>query len=194
MTDAVKLVIIAASTGGPKIVLDVLSAIPRGIPSAIIVIQHMLPRFIGSFAKRLEKGSHLPVLVGSNGMRLSKETIILAPGGKHLILMPDTDGVVIDFDESGPRAGVMPSADVTMISAAPLFRENLLGVILSGMGRDGVEGFAAIKREGGSTVVEDEASSAIYGMPGRALTQGLADKVLTPPEVAQEIINFSSRV
>jgi two-component system, chemotaxis family, protein-glutamate methylesterase/glutaminase len=193
MADAVKLVIIAASTGGPKILLDILSAIPQGIPSAIIVIQHMLPRFIGAFAKRLEKGSPLPVLVGSRGMRLSKETIIIAPGGKHLILVPDIDGVVVDFDESGPRAGVMPSADVTMISAAPLFRENLLGVILSGMGRDGVEGFAAIKSEGGSTAVEDEESSAIYGMPGRALMKGLADKVLTPPEVALEIINFSSR-
>jgi len=194
MADAVKLVIIAASTGGPKILLDVLSAIPLGIPSAIIVVQHMLPRFIGSFARRLEKSSHLPVLIGSNGMRLSTESVILAPGGKHLILVPDTAGVVIDFDESGPRAGVMPAADGTMISAAPLFRENLLGVILSGMGRDGVEGFAAIKREGGSTVVEDEASSAIYGMPGRALTRGLADKVLTPPEVAREIIDFSLRI
>jgi two-component system chemotaxis response regulator CheB len=191
MTDATKLVIIAASTGGPKIVLDVLSVIPQGIPSSIIVIQHMLPRFIGSFAKRLEKGSHLPVVVGVKGMRLCEETVLLAPGGKHLILVPDTDGVVVDFDQSGPRAGVMPSADVTMISAAPLFRENLLGVILSGMGRDGVEGFAAIKRMGGTTVVEDEESSAIYGMPGRALTRGVADKVLTPREVAQEIIRFS---
>jgi two-component system, chemotaxis family, protein-glutamate methylesterase/glutaminase len=191
MADATKLVIIAASTGGPKILLDVLSVIPQGIPSSIIVIQHMLPRFIASFAKRLEKGSHVPVLVGCQGMRLSRETIILAPGGTHLILVPDTDGVIIDFDQSGPRAGVMPSADVTMVSAAPLFRENLLGIILSGMGRDGVEGFAAIKRAGGSTVVEDEESSAIYGMPGRALTRGLVDKVLTPQEVAQEIIHFS---
>jgi two-component system chemotaxis response regulator CheB len=191
MTNATKLVIIAASTGGPKIVLDVLSVIPQGIPSSIIVIQHMLPRFIGSFAKRLEKGSHLSVVVGVKGMRLCEETVLLAPGGKHLILVPDTDGVVVDFDQSGPRAGVMPSADVTMISAAPLFRENLLGVILSGMGRDGVEGFAAIKRMGGTTVVEDEESSAIYGMPGRALTRGVADKVLTPREVAQEIIRFS---
>jgi two-component system chemotaxis response regulator CheB len=194
MADATKLVIIAASTGGPKIVLDVLSAIPQGISSSIIVIQHMLPRFIGSFAKRLEKGSHLPVTVGAKGMRLREETVLLAPGGTHLVLVPDPDGVVIDFDQSGPRAGVMPSADVTMISAAPLFRENLLGVILSGMGRDGVEGFAEIKRMGGSTIVEDEESSAIYGMPGRALTRGLADKVLTPREVAQEIIRFSLRV
>ncbi len=194
MADATKLVIIAASTGGPKIVLDVLSVIPQGISSSIIVIQHMLPRFIGSFAKRLEKGSHLPVTVGAKGMRLREATVLLAPGGKHLVLVPDTEGVVIDFDQSGPRAGVMPSADVTMISAAPLFRENLLGVILSGMGRDGVEGFAEIKRMGGSTIVEDEESSAIYGMPGRALTRGLADQVLTPREVAQEIIRFSLRV
>lgn len=127
-------------------------------------------------------------------MRLREEMVLLAPGGKHLVLVPDTDGVVIDFDQSGPKAGVMPSADVTMISAAPLFRENLLGVILSGMGRDGVEGFAAIKCMGGSTIVEDEESSAIYGMPGRALTRGLADKVLTPREVAQEIIRFSTKV
>ena len=193
MADVGRLVIIAASTGGPKVLLDILSTIPQGISSAIIIIQHMLPSFIDSFAKRIERRSQLPACVGAVGMKMRDGMIFLAPGGKHLVLVPDTDGVVIDLDDSGPKAGVMPSADITMIAAAPIYRERLMGVILSGMGRDGVEGFAAIKGMGGSTIVEDEESSAIYGMPGRALMQGLVDKVLTPAEVAQEIIQFSLR-
>ena len=193
MADATKLVIIAASTGGPKVLLDILSSIPQENPSAIIVIQHMLPSFIDSFAKRIERHSQLPVSVGTVGMKIQKGAIILAPGGSHLVLVKDAEGALIDLDNSGPRGGVMPSADITMATAAPLYRERLMGVILSGMGRDGVEGFAAIKKMGGSTVVEDEQSSAIYGMPGRALVQGLADKVLTPTGVAEEIIKFSLR-
>jgi two-component system chemotaxis response regulator CheB len=193
MTEASKLVIIAASTGGPKVLLDILSLIPQGIPSAIIVIQHMLPRFIDSFGKRIQRCSQLPVLIGAVGMGVPEATIILAPGGSHLVLVKMNDGITLDLDKSGPKVGVMPSADMTMISAAPIYRKNLLGVILSGMGKDGVDGFSAIKHMGGATVVEDEASSAVYGMPGRALMKGLVDKVLTPPEVASEIVQFSMR-
>jgi two-component system chemotaxis response regulator CheB len=192
MADATKLVIIAASTGGPKVLLDILSSIPQDNPSAIIVIQHMLPSFIDSFAKRIERCSQLPVVVGAVGMKVEGQTIMLAPGGSHLVLVPNSDGIVVDLDVSGPRGGVMPSADVTMIAAAPLFRERLMGVILSGMGRDGVEGFAAIKEMGGTTIVEDEESSAVWGMAGRALFRGLADMVLTPSDVAKQIVQFSA--
>ena len=186
-----KLVIIAASTGGPKIVVDILSRIPPGLPVAIIVIQHMLPKFIESFSKRLSKSVKLEVKTGSQGMRVVNGEVIVAPGKKHLVLEENDGEVFVALDDSGPRSGVIPSADLTMITAAPIYRENLMGVILTGMGKDGMNGFESLKEMGGVTVVQDEETAVVYGMPGQALNKGLVDKVLSPHEVSEEIIRFS---
>lgn len=186
-----KLIIIAASTGGPKVVVDILSRIPPGLPIAIIVIQHMLPKFIESFSKRLSKSVKLVVKTGFRGMRVVDGKVIVAPGKRHLVLEEEGDEVFVALDDSGPRSGVIPSADLTMITAAPIYRENLMGVILTGMGKDGMNGFQKIKEMGGVTVVQDEKSAVVYGMPGQALNRGLVDKVLSPVEVSEEIIRFS---
>ncbi len=186
-----KLIIIAASTGGPKIVVDILSRIPPGLPVAIIVIQHMLPKFIESFSKRLSKSVKLGVKTGSQGMRVVNGEVIVAPGKKHLVLEENDGEVFVALDDSGPRSGVIPSADLTMITAAPIYRENLMGVILTGMGKDGMNGFEKLKEMGGVTVVQDEETAVVYGMPGQALNRGLVDKVLSPREVSEEIIRFS---
>lgn len=186
-----KLIIIAASTGGPKVVVDILSRIPPGLPVAIIVIQHMLPKFIESFSKRLSKSVKLVVKTGFRGMRVVDGKVIVAPGKRHLVLEEEGDEVFVALDDSGPRSGVIPSADLTMITAAPIYRENLMGVILTGMGKDGMNGFQKIKEMGGVTVVQDEKSAVVYGMPGQALNRGLVDKVLSPVEVSEEIIRFS---
>ena len=186
-----KLIIIAASTGGPKIVLDILSRIPPKLPMAIIVVQHMLPKFIESFANRISRSTELEVKIGFWGMKVANGRIIVAPGRKHLILEEDEGEVFIALDNSEPKSGVIPSADLTMIAAAPIYKNNLMGVILTGMGKDGMEGFRALKEMGGSTVVQDEESAVVYGMPGRALRHGLVDIVLTPSEIADEIIRFA---
>jgi two-component system, chemotaxis family, protein-glutamate methylesterase/glutaminase len=190
MTDG-KLIIIAASTGGPKIVVDILSRIPPGLPMSIVVVQHMLPKFIESFSERLARSTELEVETGFIGMKVVNGKVIVAPGKKHLVLEEDDGDVFVALDNSGPRSGVIPSADMTMITAAPIYRENALGVILTGMGKDGTDGFKALKEMGGGTVVQDEESSAVYGMPGRALSNGVVDKVLSPGEVSNEIIRFS---
>jgi len=186
-----KLIIIAASTGGPKIVLDILSRIPPNLPMAIIVVQHMLPKFIESFANRISRSTGLEAKIGFWGMRVANGKIIVAPGRKHLVLEEDEGNVFIALDNSGPKSGVIPSADLTMMTAAPIYKENLMGVILTGMGKDGMDGFRALKEMGGSTVVQDEESAVVYGMPGRALHSGLVDMVLTPREIAEEIIRFA---
>jgi len=186
-----KLVVIAASTGGPRVLVDIFSRIPATLPAAVIIVQHMLPRFIDSFAFRLQKISGLPVSVGMEGMPVRKKSVILAPGEKHLLVRQEKDGVYVVLDDSPPNQGVIPSADFTMISAAPIYQKRIMGVILTGMGRDGVEGFKEIKRFGGYTVVEDKQTSVAYGMPGNALKMGVADRVLTPEGVAEEIVRFS---
>lgn len=187
-----RLIIIAASTGGPKILIDILSRLPDDLPSALIVVQHMLPTFVKTFCKRLAKSSRLPINIGTFGMRVRPGSAILAPGKRHLIVSQDDEGAFVTLDQSEPRRGVIPSADMTMLSAAPIYQDNLMGVVLTGMGWDGVDGLKAIKEMGGVTIAEDEDSSAIYGMPGRAIKMGFVDKVLTPPQVANEIIRFST--
>jgi two-component system chemotaxis response regulator CheB len=189
-----KLVIIAASTGGPRVLVEIISQLPRNLSSSVVVVQHMLPRFIDYFAKRLQKVSKIPVYIGTHKMRVLSGSVVLAPGGRHLLFSEDKDGVYIVLEDLPPNKGVIPSADLTLISAAPLFMENLMGVILTGMGSDGVDGFRAVRELGGRTVVEDEESSTVYGMPKQALKMGLVDKVLTPDEVVEEIIHFSSEV
>lgn len=171
--------------------MDILSRIPAGLPVAIIVIQHMLPKFIESFSNRLANSVKMGVKTGSRGMRVVNGGIIVAPGKKHLVLEKDGGEVFVALDDSGPRSGVIPSADLTMITAAPIYRKNLMGVILTGMGKDGMNGFQKIKEMGGITVVQDEESAVVYGMPGQALNSGLVDKILSPVEVSEEIIRFS---
>ena len=186
-----KLIVIAASTGGPRILVEIFSEIPRGLPSALVVVQHILPKFVGSFARRLRKVSRVPVRIGTHGMKLKVGSAVLAPGRRHLLLAEDEEGVNVVLNNSPPRKGVIPSADLTMISAAPIYQECLMGVILTGMGSDGLEGFKSVKEAGGITIVEDEESSAVYGMPGEVVKMGLADKILTPEEITKEIIRFS---
>ena len=186
-----KLIVIAASTGGPRVLVEIFSEIPSGLPSVFVVVQHILPKFVGSFARRLRKVSKVPVRIGTHGMKLKVGSVVLAPGRRHLLLVENEESVNVVLDDSPPRKGVIPSADLTMISAAPIYQECLMGVILTGMGSDGAEGFKAVKEAGGLTVVEDEESSAIYGMPGEVVRMGLADKVLTPEEITKEIIRFS---
>jgi two-component system chemotaxis response regulator CheB len=139
----------------------------------------------------LSNSIKLEVKTGSGGMRVVSGGVIVAPGKKHLVLEEDEGETLVALDDSGPRSGVIPSADLTMITAAPIYRENLMGVILTGMGKDGMSGFQKIKEMGGVTVVQDEESAVVYGMPGQALNRGLVDKVLSPAEVSEEIIRFS---
>jgi len=186
-----KLIIIAASTGGPKTVLDIISRLPPNLPTAIIIVQHMLPKFIKSFANRISNSTGLDVKIGFWGMKVTTGRIIVAPGRKHLVLEEDEGDVYVALDNSGPKSGVIPSADLTMIAAAPIYKEKLMGVILTGMGKDGMEGFRALREMGGSTVVQDEESAVVYGMPGRALHNGLVDMVLSPREISDEIIRFA---
>jgi len=191
-----KLIVIASSTGGPKILVDIFSRIDHVLPASVIVVQHMLPRFIMSFASRINNVSKMNTIVGADGMAVEEGVVIIAPGNHHLMVAEGEDGEspFLVLVNSPPHKGVIPAADFTMISAARIYREAILGVIITGMGKDGTDGFAAIKKNGGMTLVQDKESSAVFGMPGAAVKAGLADKVLSPAELAEEIIRFSWEV
>ncbi|MBN1882054.1 MAG: chemotaxis protein CheB [Deltaproteobacteria bacterium] len=191
-----KLIVIASSTGGPKILVDIFSRIDHVLPASVIVVQHMLPRFITSFANRINNASKMNTIVGTDGLAIEEGVIIVAPGKRHLVVAEGEDGDApfLILHDAPPHKGVIPAADFTMISAARIYKAAMLGVIITGMGKDGTDGFAAVKENGGMTLVQDRESSAVFGMPGAAIKAGLVDKVLTPAEIAEEIVRFSWEV
>jgi len=160
---------IAASTGGPRAIAGILSALPGDLECALLVVQHMPARFTSLFAQRLDQISALPVVEATRGEVLRSGHIYIAPGGKHLALRRRKGGIAVQLTEDEPLWGVRPSADVLFRDVAIHFGPASAGIVLTGMGRDGADGLRSIQQVGGWTAVQDEATSVIYGMPRNAL-------------------------
>jgi two-component system chemotaxis response regulator CheB len=171
---------IAASTGGPHAIRHVLRSLPYPFPAAVLVVQHMPEAFIPAFAARLDRSSALAVHQAQDGDRLEAGCVYIAPGGSHMRLrvrQPD-GGLEVALEVSAPVHGMQPSADVLFESVASCAGGRAIGVVLTGMGTDGTAGIRALKRSGASTVAQDAATSAVYGMPRSALETGCIDRVL----------------
>jgi two-component system chemotaxis response regulator CheB len=161
-------VAIAASTGGPRALSEILPKLPGDLPCAVLVAQHMPSSFTGPFAERLDALSDLPVREAAEGETVLASTVYIAPGGKHLTLRRRADEIVIAISDADPVWGVRPAADVLFRDVARHFGPASGGVVLTGMGRDGADGLRHIQEVGGWTAVQDEASAVIYGMPRAA--------------------------
>lgn len=170
---------ICASTGGPQIVERLLKALPAPYPIPVLVVQHMTAGFTESLAAWLAQTAGRSVRVASDGIAAA-EGVWLAPEGAHLKL---TGSGLLELDSSTIRGVHRPSGDILLESIAAAAGRFGVGVVLTGMGEDGALGLRALRREGGFCIAQDEASSAVYGMPKAALAGG-ADLVLTPPEIA----------
>jgi two-component system chemotaxis response regulator CheB len=179
------LVIIAASTGGPKVISSIFKKIPNDFPAPIIVIQHMPGTFTRAFAKRLDERSPLSVMEAKEGNLLKKGTAYIAPGDFHLEIDDDRR---VKLNKKPSLHGVRPSADITMNSASENFDGNLIGIILSGMGKDGSIGVRNINKRGGFVIVQDKDTSVVYGMPKSAIDSGCVDLVLPSNEIAAKLI------
>lgn len=187
-----KIVVIASSTGGPKALVEILPKLEAGIQAGIIVVQHMPEGFTRSMAERLNWESHIMVKEAEDGESIVQGKALVAPGGMHLtVIKKDGDFEIVKLSKGPKEHGVCPSADTTMRSAAALYGRNCLGVVLTGMGNDGVDGLRAIKRSGGYAISEDEATSIVYGMPKAAYDAGVVDKVLPLPAIADEIMRWA---
>lgn len=169
-----KLVVIGASTGGPKAVLEILSKLPSNLPACFLIVQHMPGGFTTSFAKRLNSKSRLRVEEAKNGAALSQGVAYVAPGDYHMLVNGSSLNVVGGLKLHGVR----PAIDFTMESAAIKYGENAVGVLLTGMGIDGAAGMKAIKERGGLTIAQDEETSLVFGMPRAAINLGCVDEVL----------------
>ena len=183
----VDLVVVGVSTGGPDALTTLISALPKDFPVPIVLVQHMPPVFTALFAKRLDTKSNLTVSEARSGDRLQPGTVLIAPGDFHLRLRADKLGVVAQLDQGTPENYCRPAVDVLFRSAAETFGATVLAVVLTGMGSDGAKGAARIVEAGGSVIVQDAATSVVWGRPGAVVSAGLAAEVLPLGAMARAI-------
>jgi two-component system, chemotaxis family, protein-glutamate methylesterase/glutaminase len=184
------LVVIAASTGGPRALSDVVAHLPEHLDAAVLIVQHMPADFLESLARRLSQLCPFSVTVAKAEEHIVNGHVYLAPGDRHMSVAMKSGIPVIRLDSGPSICGVRPSADPLFTSAARAFGENVVGVVLTGMGRDGSEGLRTIREAGGGAIVQDRASSIIYGMPRAALAAAGADRVVAPRLVGSAVADL----
>ncbi len=182
----VEAVVIGASTGGPKALYEVITKLPENLGVPVLVVQHMPVGFTKAFAERLDKFSKLKVLEATHGLKVEKNIIYVAPGGSH---MEVADDKTIRLTQEPAIWGVRPAVDKLFISAAKVFNGKLLGVVLTGMGKDGSNGVVEIKNHGGYNISEDESTCTIYGMPKAAYETNKVDEVIPLYNITERIVN-----
>ena len=183
-----RMVVIGASTGGPRGLTIVLSALPRDISAAIIVAQHMGQEFVPSFVESMQRGCSLDISTARKGKIIRPGQVLIAPGGYHTAIVQNRGTNKIRLTSKGPAHAVFPSVDYAMESAARAYGGDTLGVLLTGMGSDGARGMKAIKDAGGSTIVEDQSTCIVFGMPKAAIELGCVDEIVPLPQIAQAIL------
>ena len=181
-------VVIGASTGGPAALRQLLQRLPTEFAQPILVVQHIPESFIPVLAAQLGRHTSLPVVPAEDGASLTPGVVFVAPGDTHLLLGPDGR---IHLHPGPPVRGHRPAIDVTMQSAARIYGSKTCGVLLTGMGDDGAEGLWAIHGAGGRTFAQDEDSSVVWGMPGRAFQQGSVDEVAPPEQIARRLLDWA---
>jgi two-component system chemotaxis response regulator CheB len=183
------IVALGVSTGGPKALQEILPMLPGDLPVPILIVQHMPAGFIGPFAQRLNSLCAISVCQASQGDLVRPGVAYLAPAGSHMTVDRSIAARTVIRLSAKPESHLhVPSVDILMQSVAPEFRSQAMGVILTGMGSDGAQGMSAIHREGGFTLGQDEATSAVYGMPRACAEMGVLDKVVPLSQIPHEIL------
>jgi len=181
-------VVIGTSTGGPPALQAVIPRFPESLPSAILIVQHMPVGFTRSLAERLNSRSALQVREAEHGDSITAGHVLIAPAGRHMKVRRRESAVKVVLEDEPRSALHRPSADVLMASVAQAYGSRCLGVILTGMGSDGVSGLRAIRQAGGLTLAESEESCVIYGMPKAAIEAGVVDRSVPLGRMADEIL------
>ncbi len=183
----VKLVAIGASTGGPVAVAEIITALPASFPAPIMVIQHMPENFTKAFADRLNRLSGLQVKEAVDGDRVEVGSVLIAPGGKQM--MVDRSGRSVKIIDGDDRVNYKPCVDITFASAAAAFNSSVLAVVLTGMGSDGCDGARLLKSSGSTIWSQDQESCVVYGMPAAVANQNLSSCQLPLKEIAGKLIS-----
>jgi two-component system chemotaxis response regulator CheB len=185
--------LVGASTGGPNVVESILGALPREAGFRVLVVQHMPDQFTSRFAKRLDQASEYAIREAEDGARISAGEGLVARGDYHMRVSGYSNGRLrVRLDQTERKHSVRPAIDVTLESAADRVTDPLVGVALTGMGTDGADGIRVVKEAGGQTFAQDEETSAVFGIPQRAIETGCVDEVL-PADGLTEAITESVR-
>lgn len=182
-----KIIFLGASTGGTEAIRIFLQAIPARCPP-IMVVQHMPESFTGSFAKRLDHACAAKVVEAQRGDVVVAGHVYIAPGHSHMEIKRAGGDYVVDLHKTPPVNRHRPSVDVLFHSAASLLGANAVGVLLTGMGKDGAEGLVAMRKAGARTFAQDEASCVVFGMPREAIVRGGAGEVVALDDMAQRVL------
>ncbi len=183
-----KVVGIGASTGGTEALREVLEAMPPGAP-AIVVVQHMPEQFTAAFAHRLDQSCRVEVREARDGDRLLEGRALIAPGNRHTMVRRSGAHYVVEVAGGPLVSRHRPSVDVLFRSVAISAGPNAVGVIMTGMGDDGADGLLELKRAGGTTLAQDEATCVVFGMPKEAIARGAVDDVVPLPRIAGAILD-----
>jgi len=182
--------LLGASTGGPSVLFNVITRLPKTMKVPVFVVQHMPPLFTKAFADRINKSSTLDVCEASDGQKPKGGMVYIAPGGYHMIL----ESGIIRLDTSPPVHGVRPSVDNLFISASNYYKAPMVACIFTGMGRDGAEGIKHVKKYGGYIMAQNQESSTVFGMPKAAIDTGCVDRVFSDTEISEELNYIFSRI
>jgi two-component system, chemotaxis family, protein-glutamate methylesterase/glutaminase len=188
-------VVLAASTGGPRTLVAIAAKLPSPLPAAVVIVQHLPQAFAASLAERLAAACSFPVALARDGEPILASRGYVAPGGYHLLVEgAGRDSGRVALLDVPSRAGVRPSADLAMASASEVFGPRTIGVVLSGMGRDGADGAVAIKSRGGRVIAEAPDVATIPWMPRAAIATGAVDVVLPADEIPGAIAKMLGRL
>lgn len=185
---ALGLVCVASSTGGPQVVQKLLAELPVDFPAPIAIVQHINAAFADSLVSWLAGTSKLKVKVAADGDLLTPGTVLVAPPDAHLVVAQRGR---VSVQKGPPRDGHVPSGSTLLESAAKVYGRRAVGVVLTGMGSDGVEGLAAIRAAAGKTFAQSQESSVVFGMPGAAIARGVVDHVVHGDELAGALVRLA---
>jgi len=186
----IDLVVIGCSTGGPAALQQIIPYLPADLPAGVVIVQHIPVGFSKSMAEHLDKKSAISVRHAEEGDEIKPGRVLVSPAGYDLSFKPMGNGATVILSNHGhplPPGGFRPSVDWVMKSAAEVYGCRAMGVLLTGMGRDGAQGMLAIKGQGGPTIAEHESTCVVYGMPKAAVDLGAAQKIVPLQQIAREI-------
>lgn len=185
-----RVVVIGASTGGPRSLDLIIPMLPPDFPAPIFLVQHMPPLFTKSLATRLNSMSKITVKEAEDGETVKRGTVYIAPGDFHMGVRTVNSNVQIYLDKSEKINNVRPAVDFTLLKVSEIYKSNTIAVILTGMGRDGAKGAFKVKYYGGKVIAEHESTCVVYGMPKAVVEEGYADYILPADKIAEKLVEL----